>query len=232
MRFTAVVECLTWDRVSVGSSLTGATALCPWARHINPSLVMVLTSKTHPYITERLLMWLMANKVLLLSLLNSVDQKMLSWRFVLCKCLVYVPLSYFDKPAPLYGEAGRIKNSSLPSSNMRLPFAGRPIVVSFNVLSGTLSKTNDFTKHAHELNLLKFYSVFNLSGQYQGRFWLVCSIAQSSQYMRWSPMIKKHKYLLSWLNSTIRPGNPTIYKHGYLRSVRMTSSCLKMARLP
>ena len=52
------------------------------------------------------------------------------------------------------------------SSNMQLPFAGGPIVVSFNILSWTLSKTNDFTKYAHELNHLKFYSVFNLSGQY------------------------------------------------------------------
>ena len=57
MRFTVVmVESLTRDRVSVGSSLTGATALCPSARHINPSLVMVLPSKTCPYIIERLLM--------------------------------------------------------------------------------------------------------------------------------------------------------------------------------
>ena len=43
-------------------------------------------------------------------------------------------------------------------------------MVSFNVLSETLSKTNDFTKHAHERNHLNFYAVFNLSGQYQGRF--------------------------------------------------------------
>ena len=34
----------------------GATALCPWARHINPSLVMGQPRKTCPYITERLLM--------------------------------------------------------------------------------------------------------------------------------------------------------------------------------
>ena len=39
-----------------GSSLTGVTVLCPWARHIYPSLVLVQPRKTHPYITERLLM--------------------------------------------------------------------------------------------------------------------------------------------------------------------------------
>ena len=51
-----MVECLTRDRVAVDSSLTGFTALCPWARHINPSLVLVQPMKTLPYITERLLM--------------------------------------------------------------------------------------------------------------------------------------------------------------------------------
>ena len=29
----SVVECLTWDRRAAGSSLTGVTALCPWAKH-------------------------------------------------------------------------------------------------------------------------------------------------------------------------------------------------------
>ena len=38
------------------SSLTGVTALCPCARHINLSLVLVQPRKTHTYITERLLM--------------------------------------------------------------------------------------------------------------------------------------------------------------------------------
>ena len=52
----SVVECLTWDRGAAGSSLTSITALCPWARHINPSLVLVQPRKTHPFITERLLM--------------------------------------------------------------------------------------------------------------------------------------------------------------------------------
>ena len=51
-----VVECLTWDQKAAGLSLTSVTALCPWARHINPSLELVQPRKTHPYITERLLM--------------------------------------------------------------------------------------------------------------------------------------------------------------------------------
>ena len=33
----------------------GVTVLCPLARHINPSLVLVQTRKTHPDITEKLL---------------------------------------------------------------------------------------------------------------------------------------------------------------------------------
>ena len=52
-----------WLRVRVldsipraGSSLTSVTSLCLWARHINPSLVLVQPGKTRPLITERLLM--------------------------------------------------------------------------------------------------------------------------------------------------------------------------------
>ena len=37
----SVVECLTWDKGVAGSSLIGVTALCPWARHINPCLELV-----------------------------------------------------------------------------------------------------------------------------------------------------------------------------------------------
>ena len=47
---------LTRDRGVAGSSLIGVTALCPWARHTNPSLVMVQPRKTRPYLTEILLM--------------------------------------------------------------------------------------------------------------------------------------------------------------------------------
>ena len=36
--------------------LTGVTVLCPWARRINPSLVLVQPRKTRPYVTEILLM--------------------------------------------------------------------------------------------------------------------------------------------------------------------------------
>ena len=49
-------ECLTRDRVAAGSSPTGDIALCPKARRIYPSLVLVHPRKTRPYITERLLM--------------------------------------------------------------------------------------------------------------------------------------------------------------------------------
>ena len=34
-----------------------STRCGPWARHINPSLVLVQPRKTHPYLTERLLIW-------------------------------------------------------------------------------------------------------------------------------------------------------------------------------
>ena len=52
-RSCSVVECLTRDRGAAGSCVT---AKRPWARHINPSLVLVQHRKTRPYITERLLM--------------------------------------------------------------------------------------------------------------------------------------------------------------------------------
>ena len=55
-RSGSVVECLTRDRVAAGSSLTGVTALYPWARHTNFGLVLVQPRKTCPYITEILLM--------------------------------------------------------------------------------------------------------------------------------------------------------------------------------
>ena len=58
-RIDSVVECLTRDREAAGSSLTSVTALCPWARHINPSVVLVQPRKTRPFITER---WLMGCK--------------------------------------------------------------------------------------------------------------------------------------------------------------------------
>ena len=52
----SVVECLTRDQGVEGSSLASIYALFPWARHINPSLVLVQPRMTCPYIIERLLM--------------------------------------------------------------------------------------------------------------------------------------------------------------------------------
>ena len=43
-----------WRRPDSG--LTSVTALCPFARHIYPSLVLGQPRKTYPFITERLLM--------------------------------------------------------------------------------------------------------------------------------------------------------------------------------
>ena len=54
-RSGSVVECLNRDRRAAGWSLTGVTALCPWARHIDPSLVLVQPRKTSPDITDGLL---------------------------------------------------------------------------------------------------------------------------------------------------------------------------------
>ena len=45
----------TRDQRATVSSLTGVTASCHWARHINPSIVLVQPRKTRPYVTERLL---------------------------------------------------------------------------------------------------------------------------------------------------------------------------------
>ena len=55
-RSGSVVECLIRDRGATGSSLTSFTALYPLAGHNNSSLVLVQPRKTHPFITERLLM--------------------------------------------------------------------------------------------------------------------------------------------------------------------------------
>ena len=51
----SVVECLTRDRGTAGSSLNGVTVLCPWARHMAPCLVLVQPRKTRRDITEKLL---------------------------------------------------------------------------------------------------------------------------------------------------------------------------------
>ena len=52
----SVLECLTRDRGVLGSILTSVTALCSLARHIDPSLVLDQPRKTHPFITEKLLL--------------------------------------------------------------------------------------------------------------------------------------------------------------------------------
>ena len=52
----SVVECLTRDRGTAGSSLTGITVLWSLTRHIYPSLVLVQPRKTPPCLTERLSM--------------------------------------------------------------------------------------------------------------------------------------------------------------------------------
>ena len=51
----SVVKCLAQDWEAIGSSLTGVTVLCPWARHIYPCLVLVQPRKTRPDISEELL---------------------------------------------------------------------------------------------------------------------------------------------------------------------------------
>ena len=50
-RISAVVEYLSRSQGVMGSSLTSIIVLCPWARHINPCLVLVQPRKTHPGIT-------------------------------------------------------------------------------------------------------------------------------------------------------------------------------------
>ena len=51
-RSGSVVKCLTRDWRAMGSSLTGLTVLSPWARHVNPGLVLVQPRKTRSDITE------------------------------------------------------------------------------------------------------------------------------------------------------------------------------------
>ena len=48
-------ENLNWDWGAAGLSFTSVMALCPWARHIYPCLVLVQLRKTCPHITEKLL---------------------------------------------------------------------------------------------------------------------------------------------------------------------------------
>ena len=57
-RSGSVVECLTRDRRAADSSLTGVTALSPWAIHINPSLLLVQPRKTRPDVKKVIDCWL------------------------------------------------------------------------------------------------------------------------------------------------------------------------------
>ena len=52
----SVVECLTRGRGAVGTSSPGSLRCVLEQDNINPSLVLVQPKKTHPYITDRLLM--------------------------------------------------------------------------------------------------------------------------------------------------------------------------------
>ena len=55
-RSGSVVECLTRNRGAGGSSLTGGHCIVSLSKNIYPSLVLAQPRKTHPLITERLLM--------------------------------------------------------------------------------------------------------------------------------------------------------------------------------
>ena len=52
----SVVECLTRGREARVRASPASLRCGPWARHIYPSLVLVQPRKTHPCLTERLLM--------------------------------------------------------------------------------------------------------------------------------------------------------------------------------
>ena len=50
--FMNTSDCCFRYRDAAGSSLIGVTALCPLARHINLSLVLVQPRETRPYVTK------------------------------------------------------------------------------------------------------------------------------------------------------------------------------------
>ena len=59
----SVVESLTRDPGAAGLSPIGVTVLCPWARHIYPSLVLYQPRKTRPNITEKRVYWDVKNQI-------------------------------------------------------------------------------------------------------------------------------------------------------------------------
>ena len=52
----SVVDCLTQDQGATGWASPASLPCGPWARHIDPSLVLIQPRKTHPCLTERCLM--------------------------------------------------------------------------------------------------------------------------------------------------------------------------------
>ena len=50
--FRGSIYKLARDRGAAGSSVSGVTALCPWARHVNPSLVLVQPKNTRPLLKD------------------------------------------------------------------------------------------------------------------------------------------------------------------------------------
>ena len=59
----SVVECLNRDQGVAGSSLTGASALCPWASHFILCLVLVKPWTTRPAMTEKTVDWDVKNQI-------------------------------------------------------------------------------------------------------------------------------------------------------------------------
>ena len=59
----SVIECLTRDRGAAGSSLTGITVLCPWARHIYLCLVLVHPQKDLSWHNWKIVDWDIKNQI-------------------------------------------------------------------------------------------------------------------------------------------------------------------------
>ena len=76
----AVIECLTQDWGAACLSLTGVTGLCPWVRHINPSLVLVQPRKACPGITEKIIDWDVINQITQKQNLQDWWRSIQKWR--------------------------------------------------------------------------------------------------------------------------------------------------------
>ena len=55
--------CLTRDRRVVGSSFTGVTVLCPWARHINPSFKVLVQPRKIRRDVTKIFEWDVKNQI-------------------------------------------------------------------------------------------------------------------------------------------------------------------------